>query len=198
MAKGNKLSFGLLVCLFLGHINILSQKQLPIAFDVQLCDQNTVNIYWTRARPDSFDYVLQKSGDEKNWETIANNINSRPLPFYDYIDLEGTRDISFYRIAQREHGKVLAVSDVKSVKVNKANKLHVWPTPANNILHVQSPFVNGNIDIIDCDGRFIRKITIIDSITSVPLQALPGGMYFIHLRHGKDVLVKRFIKQGSY
>ena len=196
MANDRKLLIGLLVSLFLGQ-NILSQKPLPVAFDVQLCDRNTVSIHWTRPRADSFDYVLQKGMDEKTWETIA-NINFQPLPYYDYIDLHATSGVNFYRIALRKGGELVAVSDVKWIKIRNANRLYLWPTPANNILHIRSPFVNGNMDIIDCDGRFIRKITIIDSITNVSLQTLPGGMYFIHVRHGNDVLVERFIKQGSY
>jgi type IX secretion system substrate protein len=195
MAHRRKFSLSLLV-MFLGP-QLFSQKQFPVMFDVQLCDQNTVAIHWTRQQADSFDYALQKSEDEKTWETIA-NINAQPLPYYDYIDLHATTGVSFYRIARSERGKLVAASDVKSLKISSANKLYLWPTPANNVLHVKSPFVNGTIDIIDCDGRFIRKITVIDSITNVPLQTLPAGMYFVHARHGEDVFVDRFIKQGHH
>jgi hypothetical protein len=52
--------------------------------------------------------------------------------------------------------------------------------------------------ILDTEGRFIRKITICDFIVDVPIQALPTGMYFVHIRHGKDILVAKFIKQQGW
>jgi len=189
--------------LLVGQTPIFSQKIIPIAFDVQLCDRNTAAIQWTRPGEDSFDYVLEKSADGMSWEMIA-SINSQPLPYYDYIDLHTTTGISYYRITQRRHDELVAVSDTKWIKVingtkvSNAHKLYIWPTPANDILHVRSPFVNGNLDVIDSDGRFVRKITMIDFITNVPVQALPGGMYFIRVRHGKDILVEKFIKQQGY
>jgi len=118
-------------------------------------------------------------------------------PCYDYIDLHIAEGFNYYRIAQRKHEELVAVSDTKKIQTNSADKLYIWPTPANDILHVRLPFVNGSMDIIDTEGRFIRKITIIDSITNVSLQVLPTGMYFIHARHGKDILVAKFIKQQS-
>jgi type IX secretion system substrate protein len=183
--------------LLFGGIQVFSQKQMSVAFDVQVCDRNTVMIQSTRPESDSFEYVLEKSWDDKNWERIA-DIKSQLLPYYDYIDLDATSTLGYYRIAQRKHGQLVAVSETKSVQVGSPAKLYLWPTPANDILHVQSPFVNGNIDIIDGDGRLVRKMTVTDPITHVQLQALPAGMYFIRLRHGNDILVERFIKQRGF
>jgi len=197
MANFKKMGICVVGLLFFGQVQVFSQQKLSVPFDVQLCDRNTVMINWTRPAADSVNYVLEKSGDEKIWKVIA-DINSQLSPCYDYVDLHATTGTAFYRIAQRKRGQLVGVSDSKWIKISKPGKIYLWPTPANDILHVRTPFITGNMDIIDCDGRFIRKITIIDSVTDVPLQAFPNGMYFIHLRHGKDVLVEKFIKQQGY
>ena len=158
---------------------------------------HTVNIQWTRPGEDGFDYNLEKSRDEKTWVRIA-NMSSQLSPCYDYIDLKVTGGTNYYRIVQRKHEELVAVSDSKKIQTRSPDKLYIWPTPANDILHVRSPFISGSMDIIDTEGRFIRKITTIDSITDVPLQALPTGMYFIHVRHGNNILVAKFIKQKSW
>ena len=174
-----------------------SQKRIPLAFDVKLSDRTTVTIHWTKPQDDSFDYALEKSVDANTWQTIA-HISYELSPCYDYIDLQLKNGIYYYRITQKRQGQLLAVSDTKWVKTTNADKLYIWPTPANDILHIRSPFVNGNMDIINSDGRLVRKISIIDFITDVPLQALPSGIYFIQVRHGKDLLVEKFLKQQGF
>ena len=174
-----------------------SQKRIPVEFDARLSDRTTVTIHWTKPQEDSFDYVLEKSVDAKTWQTIA-HIRSELSPCYDYIDLQLKDGISYYRIAHKSQGQLLAVSDAKWIKTTNADKLYIWPTPANDILHIRSPFVNGHMNIIDSDGRLVRKIAIVDFITEVPLQALPSGIYFIQVRHGKDLLVEKFLKQQGF
>lgn len=206
--KKVKTKAGLISLLLVMQSHVFSQKEIPVLLDVQLSEPNTVRISWTKPEQDSLEYVLEKSVDSKRWQTIA-NINSQVSPCYDYIDLQSKEGINYYRIAQKRNGQLLAVSDVKwipTVNSNKmptvntanSNKLYTWPSPANDILHLRSPFVNGSLDIIGSDGRFVRKIAITDLITDVPLQKLPSGMYFIHLRHGKDILIDKFIKQQSF
>jgi len=187
---------GLIGLLILAQTAVFCQKKISISFDVQLCDRSTASIQWTTPVKDSFDYILEKSRDAKTWERIA-NISSQLSPYYEYIDLHAG-NVSYYRIAQRRHEELVALSDTKWIKVNSLDNLSIWPTPANDILHIRSPFVNGVIDVIDVDGRFIRKITIIDSISDISLHAFPAGMYFIQARHGKDVLVEKFIKQQPF
>ena len=196
MTRVKKVWMGLIGLLLLGQIQVSSQKKISIAFDVQRGDRHTITIEWTRPEEDGFDYVLEKSRDEKTWAGIA-NVNSQLSPCYDYVDLHAAEGTHYYRIVQRKQEELVAVSDTKKIQTRSTDKLYIWPTPANDILHVRSPFVNGSMDIIGPEGRLIRKIAIIDFITDVPLQALPGGMYFIHVRNGKDILVAKFIKQQS-
>jgi hypothetical protein len=176
---------------------VFSQERIPVAFDVNLSDRTTITIHWTRPQADSSDYVLEKSVDAKTWQTIA-HISSELSPCYDYIDLQLKDGINYYRIATKSEGQLLAVSDTKWIKTTNPDKLYFWPTPANDIVHIRSPFVNGNMAIINSDGRLVRKISIIDFITDVPLQALPSGIYFIQVRHGKDLLVEKFLKQQGF
>ena len=177
--------------------HVFSQKKITIVFDVQRSDRHTVTMQWIRPGEDSFDYVLEKNRDEKTWERIA-NISTQLTPCYDNIDLQAAEGVNYYRIVQRNHGELVAVSEAKSIEVINPDRLYIWPTPANNILHVRSPFVNGSMDINDAEGRFIRKIIISNFIIDVPIQALPTGMYFLHIRHGKDILVAKFIKQQGW
>ena len=188
------MSIGLLLVL---QGTAFSQKKIPVEFDVQPGDQSTVIVHWTTAGEDSFDYVLEKSLDAKMWQTMT-HINFQLSPCYDYIDLQLKDSITYFRIALKSQGQLVAVSDTKSIKTTNANKLYIWPTPANDILHIRSPFVNGNLDMISSDGRLVRKLSIIDFRTDVPLQALPNGIYFIQVRHGKDLLVEKFLKQQSF
>jgi hypothetical protein len=177
--------------------HVFSQKKISIVFQVERSDRHTVTVHWIRPEEDSFDYVLEKSGDEKTWERIE-NLSAQLSPCYDFIDLQAAEGVNYYRIVQRNHEELVATSETTRLQAINVDEVYIWPTPANNILHIRSPFVNGTMDIIDTEGRFIRKIAISDFIIDVPLQALPTGMYFIHIRHGKDIFVAKFIKQPGW
>ncbi len=196
MSKAKKGWGCLIISLLLGQAQIFSQYKISVPFDVQLGERHSVVIECTKPPTDNLNYLLERSPDEKLWEIIA-NISSQLSPHYAYYDWHPAEGLNYYRIVQKRHGERIAVSETKCIQIRNAGKLYIWPTPANDILHVRSPFINGNLDIIDSQGRFIRKVTIVDSITDVPIYALPTGMYFIHLRHGTEILVDKFIKQQS-
>ena len=196
MPKAKKALGGLIISLLLGQVQVFSQYKISVPFDVQPGERHSVVIECTRPRTDNLDYALERSPDEKMWAIIA-NISSQLSPHYAYHDWHPAEGLNYYRIVQKRHEERIAVSETKCIQIRNAGRLYIWPSPANDILHVRSPFINGYMDIIDSQGRFIRKVTIIDSITDVSLQALPTGMYFIHLRHGTEILVDKFIKQQS-
>src|SRR6476660_7012361 len=110
MTRVKRVWMGLTGLLLLGQIQVSSQKKISIAFDVQRGDRHTITIEWIRPEEDSFDYVLEKSRDEKTWAAIA-NVNSQLSPCYEYIDLHAAEGTNYYRIVQRKQEELVAVSD---------------------------------------------------------------------------------------
>jgi len=193
--------------LILGAVTVLllvrpeqvhTQNKTSISFNIQPGSNRSVIIQWTvNQETGALEYFVEKSTDKKTWEVISTPVYQVSHD-YSYTDLCPLEGLNYYRVTSIRGKDRIVLTDVKWIQVSNADKLYIWPTPTNDILHVRSPFFSGYMDIIDSDGRFVKRITMIDFITNVPVQALPGGMYFIRVRHGKDVLVEKFIKQQGY
>lgn len=183
-----------LVLLLINPGQVHSQTKPVISFDVQPGKNRTVTIQWsTGLGIDSFDYKVEKSKDKKTWETIA-HVAPQLSHNYSGIDFHPVEGINYYRIRQTGRKGQFSFTEIKWIQISKAGKLYIWPNPANDILHVKSPFVKGSMNIVDAGGKFIFKISITDFITDVPTTRLSKGIYFLHVNHDSEVLVEKFVK----
>jgi hypothetical protein len=190
-----RLTFIVTVLLFMGVGQLHSQTETFTAFNVQPGQNRSVIIYWViRPAIDSFDYVLQRSKDAKTWETIANP-GFHLSHNYSHIDMHPAEGMNYYRVIQFRSKQQIGASDTKWIQVSNAGRLYMWPNPANDILHVRSPFVKGSMQVVSPAGQLMMKLSITNAVTDVPMRSLARGTYFIHVMYGKEILVERFIKQ---
>ncbi|HEX6847989.1 MAG TPA: T9SS type A sorting domain-containing protein, partial [Chitinophagaceae bacterium] len=63
-----------------------------------------------------------------------------------------------------------------------------------DVLHVRTPFADGSMEIVDSEGKLMKKITITDFTTDVSIQQLAKGIYIIRVKHKKDAVAEKFIK----
>lgn len=72
----------------------------------------------------------------------------------------------------------------------------VYPNPCSDILNILHSGESGTITICDYMGTTIHRTTIIQdqSLTSVPVDYLPGGIFFITIQQAGHIASSRFIK----
>ena len=118
---------------------------LPVEFlnfdaDV-ICDE--VNLNWVTASETNNDYfTVEKSKDGKDFFEIvkidgAGNSNSALN--YSYIDYEPYNGISYYRLKQTDFDGKFSYSEMKSVNIEKVDKIVFFPNPTNDILNITIP-----------------------------------------------------------
>jgi hypothetical protein len=173
-----------------------SQTKPFVLFDVLPAADHTVLIKWgITAEMDTLSFEVERSRDKKNWERIETVNPGILLHSYSITDREPGEGLIYYRIKQAGGKNLSVYTGIKWVQISKTGKLYIWPNPANNILHVKTPFVKGSMDIVDSGGKHIVKIIITDFITDIPAIHLSMGIYFLHVKHGNETLVEKFVKE---
>ena len=114
---------------------------------------------------------------------------------YSSTDREPGEGLIYYRVRQVGSKGSYLNTKIYWVQFSEKGRLFIWPNPANNVLHVKTPFTKGSIDIINAGGKQLLKIIITDFITDVPAIQLRKGIYFLHVRHENETLVEKFVKE---
>jgi hypothetical protein len=195
MARIKNIVIAGLVFLLINPGLLYSQIKPFIFFNVLPGADHTVLMQW-RMKPeiDTLPFEVERGRDKKIWERIV-PVNPHLSHLYSITDRQAGEGLIYYRIKQAG-GKDLSIyTDIKWVQISKTGKLYIWPNPANNVLHVKTPFIKGSLDIIDPGGRLMLKITITDFITDVPVLRLSKGIYFLHAKYKKEILVEKFAKE---
>jgi len=174
---------------------VYGQEPSLVPINVRPGSNCTVVVQWNmRPAADSFEYEVEKSRDMRTWETIG-RVSNQVSHNYSCIDVNPPEGINYYRIREIAPSDQSILTETKWIQVDQAGKIYVWPSPARDMLHVWSPFANGTMNIVDEEGKFLFKITIIDYVTDIPMARLPKGIYFLYVIHRNEALVGKFLKQ---
>ena len=124
-------------------------------------------------------FRIKTASPFSNTETISNTANI-------YFDLNPA-------VVTNTVVDSVAPGIVNSVPVvNKDNAVYIYPNPASSQLFIKTENLQARvITVYDIDGRMIFTQPFAPQIN---IQQLTGGVYFIEVSNGVDVVRKRFVK----
>lgn len=173
---------------------LYSQNNRVTLFNVQPGDGQIVSVEWkVAAESDTVPFEIERSKDTIKWENVyrAGIASSHEYFFTDTMTGSG---VFYYRIKQTDNNGKTFYSPTRWVQISNTGKLYIWPNPANDVLHVRTAFAKGSMEIYDAEGRLMLKRSIINNITDLPLPQLAKGIYFIRVKHDKEILAEKFVK----
>jgi hypothetical protein len=81
----------------------------------------------------------------------------------------------------------------------KKDLITIAPNPAATYINISSPLqlvpIAIEIEIVDIHGQLIKSITTDKAHTIIDISSFAKGIYFLKLKTGKNISVKKFIKQ---
>lgn len=142
----------------------------------------------------------------------SNNITIRPLdikPVLNYIGrsqwpdplLNGNVDdfrIYNYALSGNEVSQLASglLSEVNSV-IDNESKLKVWPSPANDVIHIEcleNYLAKESIVLVyKPDGKMVLNQIISDSKIELNTSGFSSGLYFLKITNDTDTQVRKFI-----
>ncbi|SEV89602.1 Por secretion system C-terminal sorting domain-containing protein [Chitinophaga sp. YR573] len=84
------------------------------------------------------------------------------------------------------------------VITSDAQKVSVFPNPANNVVNINLPGLKGKseVSMFDVNGRVVLRREVNTVSTQLDISALPAGVYMIRIKNGvKQVNMTKIIKQ---
>jgi hypothetical protein len=181
---------------------------LPVqlgGFYVQLIN-NTALLNWSTHTETNADYFLiQKSYDAENFETIGSvkaSGTSTNKKYYSYTDTDylyiaDEDKTPYYRIVQYDFEGNSYVSKVITLNYHtkKSGSPIVYPNPSSDILNIRfKTDYNTTVTIRDIMGRQIFISTILENGTlTIDVSAFPKGICFIEIKNDKESYSSKII-----
>ena len=75
------------------------------------------------------------------------------------------------------------------------NQTIIYPNPTSNVLNIESKTNISNIEIIDINGRSLLSKPLDSNSTSINVESLSKGVYFVKVSNEKGNFVQKFIKK---
>lgn len=175
------------------------QTPLPItmvSFDATL-QKRSVSLDWQTASELNNDYfTAEHSQDGNTWEpvgTLKGAGNSTSLNNYTLQHNLSEAGVHYYRIKQTDFDGKFSYSDVRSVMLEQAPEIMLFPNPAKETVLVNRG-TNAAIEIRNTLGQIVQaEQTVSENTTQLDVSALPRGSYLVTIREESEVMSKRLI-----
>lgn len=146
-------------------------------------------------------FELQRSVDSREWETLG-AIETKGNEFaganYSFLDNQGQRQDNYYRLKQIDLDGSHTNSKIIFIKSGfLANEtFSIYPNPASDQLFFNQQLgkLEGTLTIRNMDGAIIQQHAISSKITSISINELAPGSYFITWNTDTSKETSRFVK----
>jgi hypothetical protein len=166
-----------------------------ISFTAKYRDNNTILLQWETAQEmNTAVFEVQRSADQSAWTSIS-QLQATGSGHYTYTDYAAVTGTVYYRIKETDIIGQVFYSIIVPVRSKTTQQVYAWPNPATVYLYVQTPGSTGSMEVADISGKIVSRFIINSTITTIPVQHLSQGVYFIRVNQGNGVVNVKFIKQ---
>ncbi len=148
-------------------------------------------------------YEVEKSTDgtkfKKFGELVPNNTGG--VHNYDYIDSNANAAKQYYRLKTIHLAGAATYSNIVLLKYSKQVQMVLYPNPVVDIVNLKiGSNSNNNIDIqvVSTAGQVLKQLSNIaanNQQVQIPLNDLPPGTYYLHIKLDEEKQVLKFVKQ---
>lgn len=184
----------------IGTINV-ERTSLPVEFLIfeGNCSGGRPKIHWSTAMERENDYFeIQQSKDARNWEVVGivkgAGFSDQVLD-YSFADLKPFSGMAYFRIKQVDYDGTYDFSRVIMVNCGDRfeNRIVVSPNPSSGRVNINLMGAEGEISIIDAQGKAHLIQFPIKGRGEVDLSHLPNGVYFVHTKLNQAVVTKKLV-----
>lgn len=157
-----------------------------------IVNDNKVKVSWKPAAQATPLYFIERSFDTRLWQTISKateiTFSSGHLSFIDPSPAKGR---NYYRIKITKDNSS-SYSLVSTVDILSSQGIALWPNPVKTNLFIQQSSKNAWVTIFNEAGYKIKVVKITGGISTINLQLLAAGKYFVLVRseHGDESTYK--------
>jgi PKD repeat protein len=137
-----------------------------------------------------------KNGVTYNWDFGDGATSSSQSPFHDYKTdgiYTATLIVSNGNCSDTI-SKQIIVGSPASINNSNVSNINVFPNPANEFVTINiEDFQNKNIELIDISGKLIQSKLANSKNTTLDLEELSSGVYFLRIQQNDTLFLKKLI-----
>jgi hypothetical protein len=128
-------------------------------------------------------FVIQRSADGTSWSQRDALTASPGQKEYSYLDVSPLAGTSFYRLALLNVNGSVAYSAVKTMTGGALVKIHFYPNPFTDMIHIVSPYPFSKLSLKDLQGQTLWVKGYGDGVSTaqIPAAGLLAGVYFVQV-----------------
>ncbi|MCE7059739.1 ice-binding family protein [Dyadobacter sp. CY343] len=175
--------------------NIISNSEisLPVTltrFDVAKGEMGTVVLDWaTTSETNSDRFEIQRSENGKLWNKLAHvmsNGESAGLISYSYTDATPVKGKSLYRLKIIDKDETFAYSKIRSISLDAANKIALYPNPAVDQLTLlaNDPGKIQRVQFLNTAGKLVMdqgRSEFSNADSTFSINHFPVGLYIVKI-----------------
>lgn len=148
-------------------------------------------------------FSIERSADGREYKEIGvvqGHGTSLEPRSYTYTDESPAHGLNYYRLRQVDFDGQYEYSQVVSVQFSSGKEsVQLFPTLVRQQVELRfgAPADSeGNVRIFNQSGREVQRVDFAPDTESllIPVEALPGGQYFVRVQSGHMVQSLRFVK----
>lgn len=176
---------------------------LPViltSFNVNCVNNKAILTWETSAEINNDYFIIEKSNNGVSWKSIgklAGQGNLSTIKKYNFIDIEKSTVVSFYRLKKVDINGYFTYSTILPLKNcnQKSAALTISPNLVKDLLTIKFDEEIGKqaIQVFNVKGQLVKDL-FIENNTQISVVDLRNGLYIIKLKNDKTQSVK-FIKE---
>jgi len=88
----------------------------------------------------------------------------------------------------------VSVLNCASLMENNGDNTSIYPNPIKDMLNIESPFMDGNIILIDANGKTVIEMKIEDKKTKIDVKNIVPGTYNLIIKNKDQIIEKKIVK----
>jgi len=174
-----------------GNISIDEADSLFSNFSYSIKDDNRVLLQWQADRVSADDYfVIEKSEDGNNFETIGAIKKSPGNIQYEVADNASVSGFNFYRVKYVDKSGKFFYSKSLQISTSKNLSLKVYPNPVDKLLIVETDHPV-NMQVLNSLGITRLNVQLHQGLQVIDVSTLDRGTYILRIidnDHNRNIL----------
>ena len=151
-----------------------------IKFEASLNNHNQAELEWISASELNNDYyIIERSSNGVDWQDlfeVEGAGTTQKKSQYAALDAEPLRGLSYYRLSQVDYDGTTVELGISVIQM-EGDSPRVYPNPVRDILTIELDEEYLEIQIMDSQGRVIRKITPQTNVININCREFSTGVY---------------------
>ena len=166
---------------------------LPIESVIFSAEKNADAAYITWADNDNLQtkkYTVEYSKNGRDFKEVVQIENTTNATNYNHTqqNASSVNNKMYYRLKVEKLDGKIKYTEIRIVNFTKSKLAILYPNPVRDVLQIENPNATVQIKIIDASGKIVLQKNIPNGISTISVEKLVSGIYYVQLLKGKEIL----------